>query len=226
MDPLLDIARQHNLRIIEDACQAHGAEYKGRRCGALGDIAAFSFYPGKNLGAYGDGGAITTAQPDLADRVLLLRNYGQRVKYQHLCKGFNCRLDTIQAAILRVKLRHLEAWNAARRRAAARLDSLLAGSQPQPIRAASFATHVFHLYVVRTRQRDRLQAALDAARISHGIHYPVPVHLQPAYEELGYKAGSFPVAEALAREIVSLPMFPELTEDQIGRVAQTCRQHG
>jgi dTDP-4-amino-4,6-dideoxygalactose transaminase len=225
MDPLLEIAQRHNLTVIEDACQAHGADYKGRRCGTLGDIAAFSFYPGKNLGACGDGGAITTTRPQLAERVRLLRNYGQRVKYEHLCKGFNCRLDTVQAAVLRIKLRHLETWNKSRQRAAATYDRLLGGSPVQIPAVAPYATHVFHLYVIQTEHRARLQSALDAARISHGIHYPVPVHLQPAYADLGYRAGSFPVAEAMARRVLSLPMYPELADSQIERVVRICRQH-
>lgn len=223
LDPLLELARARGLRVVEDACQAHGAEYRGRRCGALGDIAAFSFYPGKNLGAYGDGGAVTTADADLAERVRLLRNYGQRVKYEHVCKGGNSRLDTLQAAILRVKLRRLEAWNEARRRAAARYDALLADTGLGLPRVAPWARHVYHLYVVQTPERARLQAALDAAGVAHGMHYPVPVHLQPAFADLGQGPGSFPVSEALAPRILSLPMFPELTEEQIGRVAAACR---
>jgi dTDP-4-amino-4,6-dideoxygalactose transaminase len=226
MDPLIELARQHNLVIIEDSCQAHGAEYKGRRCGTLGDIAAFSFYPGKNLGAYGDGGAVTTNRDDLAERVRLLRNYGQRVKYEHLLKGFNSRLDTVQAALLRVKLRRLENWNAARRRAAARYDAALAGARVHPLTAAPYSRHVYHLYVVHTRDRAALQKALDAQNISHGIHYPVPVHLQPAFADLGHGRGAFPVSEAAAAEILSLPMFPEITDEQVDRVAAVCRSAG
>jgi len=224
MDPLADLAREHRLWLIEDACQAHGAEYKGRRCGTLGDIAAFSFYPGKNLGAYGDGGAVTTTRDDLADRVRLLRNYGQRVKYEHTCKGFNSRLDTLQAAILRVKLRGLEAANQSRRRAAARYDTLLADCGLATPARAGYAEHVYHLYVVQAPDRETLQGRLDAANIAHGIHYPVPVHLQPAFADLGYQPGRFPVAETLAPRIVSLPMFPELTDAQIERVAAAARR--
>ncbi|MBI5387792.1 MAG: DegT/DnrJ/EryC1/StrS family aminotransferase [Verrucomicrobia bacterium] len=223
MDPILDLANQHKLFVVEDACQAHGAEYKGRRCGSIGDIAAFSFYPGKNLGAYGDGGAITTARSDLAEKVWLLRNYGQRVKYEHTCKGFNSRLDTIQAAILRIKLRHLESWNDARRHAAGQYDRLLAGLRLGLPALAPYAKHVYHLYVVQTDDRKKLQGALDDATISHGIHYPIPVHLQPAFADLGYQPGSFPVTEALAPRLVSLPMFPELTQAQIQRVVEACR---
>jgi dTDP-4-amino-4,6-dideoxygalactose transaminase len=218
MDPVLEIAKRHNLVVVEDACQAHGATYKGRRCGSLGDIAAFSFYPGKNLGAYGDGGAVTTNRADLADRVTLLRNYGQRVKYEHLEKGGNSRLDTLQAAVLRVKLRHLDDWNAGRQRAAAAYREALADRDLVLPEVAPWGTHVFHLYVVRTRDRAGAQRALDAAKVSHGIHYPIPIHLQPAMADLGYTKGAFPVAEMLAPEILSLPMFPELTDEQITRI--------
>jgi dTDP-4-amino-4,6-dideoxygalactose transaminase len=224
MDPILEIARKHKLLVIEDACQAHGAEYKGRRCGSMGDIAAFSFYPGKNLGAYGDGGAVVTTRKDLADKVMLLRNHGQKVKYEHICKGFNSRLDTIQAAILRAKLPHLDSWNDARRAAAKAYDKALAGAPVVVPKVASFAKPVFHLYVVRTPQRAKLQAALDVQQVSWGIHYPIPVHLQGAYADLGYKKGSFPVAEAITAEILSLPMFAELTGEQIQRVAKVCHE--
>ncbi len=223
MDPILEIARRHKLAVIEDACQAHGAEYKGRRCGTLGDIAAFSFYPGKNLGAYGDGGAITTARKDLAEKVRLLRNYGQKVKYEHLCKGFNSRLDTVQAAILRTKLRRLERWNQERVRAAETYSMLFAGTPIQTPEVAGYARPVWHLYVVRTPDRKKLQGALDVGNIAHGIHYPVPVHLQPAFAELGHKPGDFPVAETVAPRVLSLPIFPEITDAQIRRVAEACK---
>jgi dTDP-4-amino-4,6-dideoxygalactose transaminase len=224
MDPICEIARRHKLLVVEDACQAHGAEYNGRRCGTLGDIAAFSFYPGKNLGAYGDGGAIVTNRKELAERITLLRNYGQKAKYEHTLKGFNSRLDTLQAAILRVKLRHLEAWNEARRCAAAKYDALFANSPVSTPKVASYARHVFHLYVVRTTWRQKLQATLDAASITHGIHYPIPVHLQPAFSDLGYGEGSFLIAEAIAPMILSLPIFPEITDEQIQRVVAGCKQ--
>lgn len=222
MDPILEIARQRKLYVIEDACQAHGAEYKGRRCGSMGDIAGFSFYPGKNLGAYGDGGAITTTRADLAERVMLLRNHGQKVKYEHMVKGFNSRLDTLQAVVLRVKLRRLEQWNESRRRAAAKYDQLLAGTGLITPKVAPYAKPVFHLYVVQVPDRKKQQAAFDAAMVSHGIHYPIPVHLQPAFADLGYKLGSFPVTEALVSKIISLPMFPELTDSQMQQVAGAC----
>ena len=223
MDPILDIAKRHKLVVVEDACQAHGATYKGKRAGSLGDIAAFSFYPGKNLGAYGDGGAITTNNAELADKVKLLRNYGQRVKYEHLVKGGNSRLDTMQAAVLRVKLRHLEAWNTGRAHAAVMYGQALAGTNLGLPRVAPWGTHVFHLYVVRTKDRAGLMKSLDAANSQHGIHYPIPIHRQQAMADLGYGAGSFPVAEEVAPEILSLPMFPELTQAQVDRVAAACK---
>ena len=222
MDPILEIARRRKLYVVEDACQAHGAEYKGRRCGTMGDIAAFSFYPGKNLGAYGDGGAVTTTRADLAERVWVLRNHGQKVKYEHMVKGFNSRLDTLQAVVLRVKLRRLEQWNEARRQAAAKYDQLLAGKGLATPKVAPYSKPVFHLYVVQVPDRQKQQAAFDAANVSHGIHYPIPVHLQPAFADLGYKAGSFPVTEALVSKIISLPMFPELTDNQIEQVSRAC----
>jgi dTDP-4-amino-4,6-dideoxygalactose transaminase len=222
MDPIMEIAKRHKLLVVEDACQAHGATYKGRKCGSIGDIAAFSFYPGKNLGAYGDGGGVTTNNADLADKVKLLRNYGQRVKYEHLVKGGNSRLDTVQAAVLRVKLRHLADWNLRRANAAAMYGKALAGTHLILPRVAPWGTHVFHLYVVRTKDRAGLMKSLDAANSQHGIHYPIPIHRQAAMADLGYGAGSFPVTEELAPEILSLPMFPELTEAQVDRVAGAC----
>lgn len=222
MDPLLQIAKDRQLAIVEDTAQGHGATYKGRLCGTIGDISGFSFYPGKNLGAYGDGGAVVTNRPELAERVSLLRNYGQKVKYVHTMKGYNSRLDTVQAAILRVKLRHLAQWNDQRRAAAARYTELLAGTKLGLPQVAPWANPVWHLYVVQTDRRADLQKALDAAGISHGIHYPIPVHLQEAYQDLGHKPGDFPVAEALAGRILSLPMFPELTVEESQRVAQAC----
>ena len=222
MDPILELANRQKLWVIEDACQAHGAEYKGRRCGTMGDIAAFSFYPGKNLGAYGDGGGVTTMRADLAERVLLLRNYGQMVKHEHILKGFNSRLDTLQAVVLRVKLTRLEQWNEARRLIAAKYDRLLAGSAVVTPKVAPYAKPVYHLYVVQVPDREKQREAFQAANISHMVHYPIPAHLQPAFADLGYKPGSFPVAEALAPRMISLPMFPELTNSQIGQVAAAC----
>src|SRR5690606_31716935 len=220
MDPILDIARRHNLIVIEDACQAHGAEYKGKRAGSLGDLAAFSFYPGKNLGAYGEGGMVVTGNPDLAKKVRMLRDWGAEKKYHHELRGYNYRLEGIQGAILRVKLKYLEEWTEERRRAAANYNRLLAGTgipvpQPKP-----YQRHVYHVYAIRTKQREKWQAALAQQGIQTGIHYPFPVHLLPAYADLGYKAGDFPHAEAAAKEVLSLPMFPELTDAQCETVAR------
>lgn len=223
MDPIMEIAKRHKLVVVEDACQAHGATYKGRKCGSIGDIAAFSFYPGKNLGAYGDGGAVTTNNAELADKIKLLRNYGQRVKYEHLVKGGNSRLDTVQAAVLRVKLRHLADWNLARANGAAMYGKALTGTNLILPRVAPWGTHVFHLYVVRTKDRAGLMTALDAANSQHGIHYPIPIHRQVAMADLGYGVGSFPVAETLAPEILSLPMCAELTQAQVDRIAEACK---
>jgi dTDP-4-amino-4,6-dideoxygalactose transaminase len=219
MDPLVEIARRHNLLVVEDAAQGHGARYKGRRTGALGDAAAFSFYPGKNLGAYGDGGAVVTNDPAIADRVRLLRNLGQRTKYDHQIKGFNHRLDTMQAAVLRTKLPHLDGWNAGRRRAAAEYNRLLAPLPMITPRVGAGNEHTYHLYVIRVRDRDGLQNHLKQAGVATGIHYPVPIHLQAAYRDLGYKQGDFPITETLADEILSLPIYAELTNDAVAYVA-------
>lgn len=223
MDPLLEIARAKKLRVIEDAAQAHGATYKGRICGTIGDIGCFSFYPGKNLGAYGDAGAIVTRDSALAERIALLRNWGSKVKYVHAVKGFNSRLDTVQAAVLRVKLRHLARGNDQRRAAAARYAELLKGTNVIAPKAAGYASPCWHLYPILTEKRAAVQAALDAANVAHGIHYPVPVHLQEAYRDLGYAAGAFPVAEHIAARSLSLPMYPELTGEDQARVAAALR---
>lgn len=223
MDPILDFASTHGLRVVEDAAQAHGATYKGRACGTMGDIGCFSFYPGKNLGAYGDGGAIVSKDESLIEKLQKLRNLGQEVKYKHVEIGHNSRLDTVQAALLRVKLRHLGAWNEARRRAAARYTELLAESHFVLPETAAHCDPVWHLYVVRTHARQHLMQTLAGAGISSGIHYPVPIHRQPAYAGLNIPAGSFPVAEQLADKIVSLPMFPEITDQEIQRVVEVCR---
>jgi dTDP-4-amino-4,6-dideoxygalactose transaminase len=218
MDPILEIGKHHGIPVIEDACQAHGAEYRGHRAGSLGTAAAFSFYPTKNLGACGDGGAVTTNDPELADRLRLLRNYGQRKRYYHESKGFNSRLDEMQAAILRVKLRHLNGWNDIRRSKAAIYGSLLR-SVTVPVEG-DYARHVFHLYVLRSRRRDELQRYLAEQGIGTLIHYPVPVHLQKAYADLGLREGSLPVTEQCAREILSLPLYPELPDEQLIEVAE------
>jgi dTDP-4-amino-4,6-dideoxygalactose transaminase len=220
MDPILEFASSRGARVIEDAAQAHGALYRGRRAGGLAPLAAFSFYPGKNLGAYGDGGFLTCASAEEADRMRRLSNHGRLDKYQHGEEGYNYRLDALQAAVLRVKLRHLDEWNEARRRAAHWYDERLAGhSSVRPIRPAPWAVPVYHLYVVRVPERDRLLAALKEEGIDAGIHYPVPLHLQPAYRHLGHTQGDFPVSEQICREILSLPIYPEINEEQVDRVA-------
>lgn len=220
MDPIVEIAKKYNLKVVEDACQAHGAEYKGKKAGAIGDAGCFSFYPSKNLGAFGDGGIVVTNDEEIAQRVRMFRDHGQIKKYQHLVEGTNSRLDEIQAAILGVKLRRLEEWNRLRRKNASVYDGLLQDVDEvvRPLEAEC-AKHVYHLYVIRTDRRDELQEWLTSKGIGTGLHYPVPLHLQEAYEYLGYRKGDFPVAEEYAKQILSLPMFPELTGDEIARVA-------
>ena len=216
---IVEIARNHHVEVIEDAAQAHGTRFLGQRCGTFGLAGCFSFYPGKNLGAYGDGGAVATNDDDFAKRVNSLRNYGQKQKYVHVEKGTNSRLDTVQAAILNVKLRHLDDWNAARRAHAAMYSDSLADDFIVPALDPR-SEHIFHLYVVRTRNRDELQQHLNSLGIQTGIHYPIPIHLQEAYRDLGLGKGSFPVTEKLADEIISLPMFPELSQHQIELVLE------
>ena len=220
VDPLLELCARHDLALVEDACQAHGARYKGRRVGGLGRAAAFSFYPSKNLGAYGDGGAVTTDDEELAERIRLLRDLGRSGKYTHVIKGWNDRLDSIQAGVLRVKLRHLDRWNALRRHHAAAYEDALASADVRTPRPAPWAEHVWHLYVIRSEKRDELRAALAAERIETGLHYPLPLHLQPALADLGYSRGDFPATEEWAQELLSLPMFPELEPTEIDRVAE------
>ena len=225
IDPILTIARKHGLKVIEDAAQGHGGRYKGQAVGNLGDAAGFSFYPGKNLGAYGDGGAVTTNDPVLADKLRLLRNLGQRVKYNHEIKGFNRRLDTMQAAILRVKLPKLDCWNVERRRAAAEFTHRLQGLPIITPACPSYIEPVYHLYVIQAEDRTALQEALTEAGVATGLHYPKPVHLQPAFADLGYQPGDFPVAEVLAEKILSLPIFPELTNDAIAYITEQIRSY-
>jgi len=215
MDSILTIAQKHGLRVIEDACQAHGARYKGRRTGSLGDAAAFSFYPSKNLGAYGDGGMVVTNDSAVAEQVRILRNVGQSAKYQHPVKGFNHRLDSIQAAVLCAKLPHLDARNAWRRETAVRYNKLLANTAVTIPTASAWAEHVYHLYIIQVDNRDKLQEHLAEAGIATGIHYPIPIHLQPAYAELGHKPGDFPVTEQLAQRILSLPMYPGIIPEAV-----------
>lgn len=225
MDAICAIARRYGLPVIEDAAQAHGAEYQGRRCGSIGEMGCFSFYPGKNLGAYGEGGMVTTNDPELARQIRILRDWGAEKKYHHVLKGFNYRMEGVQGAILRVKLRYLEKWTEARRANAALYSRALAESGLQLPKEAPGNRHVYHVYGVMTPQRRELMEALEAQGIQTGIHYPVPVHLQPAYSDLNYQAGDFPIAERLASEELSLPMFPELTESQIEAVTNAVAEH-
>jgi dTDP-4-amino-4,6-dideoxygalactose transaminase len=223
LDAVLEIADRHNLVVIEDAAQAHGARYKGRRVGALARAGCFSFYPGKNLGAYGEGGAVTTDDAEVARRVRMLRDHGSEQKYRHELIGYNFRLEGIQGAVLGVKLKHLDGWNELRRRHAARYRELLApleeaGALTLP-REAEYAEHVYHLFVIQAEARDSLQRYLSSAGVQTGIHYPVPIHLQPAYASLGHREGDFPRAESQSRRVLSLPMFAELTEWQTKYVA-------
>jgi dTDP-4-amino-4,6-dideoxygalactose transaminase len=220
MQPILEIARKHGLTVIEDAAQAHGACYDGRRAGSIGHAAAFSFYPAKNLGAYGDGGMVVTNDPVTADKIRRLRNYGQKVKYEHPVIGTNSRLDTIQAAVLRVKLRHLDRWNSARGEHAASYNALLAGSPIVLPKTAQKCTHVYHVYVIQLDRRSEVQELLRARGIGTGIHYLIPVHMQGACAGLGYRKGDFPVTENAASRILSLPMYPELTSAQREFVAE------
>ena len=219
MDPILAIGAKHGLYVIEDAAQAHGSFYKDRPCGSMGVLGCFSFYPGKNLGAYGDGGMVTTNDANLAERIRRLRNYGERVKYDHIEKGCNARLDSIQAAILHVKLRYLPGWNRSRAKNAAHYRALLSGIGDLKFqKQMQYSTHVYHLFFIESEHRDALQKHLNLAGIQTGIHYPKPIHLQPAYAELGYKKGDFPQSERLADRILSLPMYSELNLKQIKKV--------
>jgi dTDP-4-amino-4,6-dideoxygalactose transaminase len=218
MRPILNLAQKYHLKVIEDACQAHGAEYNGSKIGALGDMGCFSFYPSKNLGAYGDGGMVVTNDPDLADQVWMLRNYGQRKRYYHDIKGFNSRLDELQAAFLRKKLIHLNLWNERRRRLAQIYLDNLSKAVVKPIEK-DYAYHIYHLYVIRCQHRDELQQYLMKNGIQTLIHYPVPVHLQQAYQDLNIMPQSLPITEKYAGEILSLPMYPELKDDDVFYVA-------
>jgi len=218
MDPILEVAARHGLTVIEDAAQAHGAHYKGRPCGSMGAIAGFSFYPGKNLGAYGEGGAAVTNSPGSAKTMRLLRSWGEETRYEHTLKGFNYRMDGIQGAILRVKLRHVDAWTEARRARAAEYRAIFRGSDVHVPVEQPGCRHVYHVYAVRLRNRDATRAHLQQAGIQTGVHYPIPIHLQPAYSDLGYVRGDFPVAERVAAEVLSLPMFPEMTTAQVEQV--------
>lgn len=224
LDPLLDIAGSRDLWLIEDAAQAHAAEYKGRRCGSIGHLACFSFYPGKNLGAYGDAGAVTSNDEALLAKVRKLHDHGRTTKYEHDEIGWGERMDALQAAVLGVKLPHLEGWTQARRSHARRYSELLAGCDVVTPYESPDARHVYHLYVVRSSRRDDLLEHLKNNGVDAGIHYPVPLHRQPAYLKQGYSDVHLPVSEKAASEVISLPMYPELTEDQISRVTDAVRR--
>jgi dTDP-4-amino-4,6-dideoxygalactose transaminase len=223
MDPVLEIARRHRLPVVEDACQAHGSDYKGRRCGSMGLLSCFSFYPGKNLGAYGEGGAVTTNDKALAAKVRSLRAWGEEVRYEHTHRGFNYRMDGVQGAVLGVKLGHLDAWTQARRERAAWYDDALDGLALRRPRERAGSRHVYHLYVVEVPRRDAVRVGLAEAGVQTGVHYPIPIHLQPAYRDLGHSPGDFPVCERAAAEVLSLPIYPELTAAQVAEVASALR---
>ena len=227
MDPIVQVARKHGLVVIEDAAQAHGAEYKGRRVGSLGDMACFSFYPGKNLGAYGEAGIVTTDHPEYAKKIRMLRDWGAEQKYHHILKGYNFRMEGMQGAVLRVKMRHIEKWTEARRALARRYDLAFAGSIKTPA-ASDINRHVYHVYAIRSPTRSSWQQELAARGIQTGIHYPIPVHLQTAYADTRWHRGDFPHAEKAAEEVLSLPLYPELNTAQqdevIAGVLEAARQ--
>ena len=231
MDPIIALAEEYHLEVFEDACQAHGSEYFSRkkgawqRAGSLGKAAAFSFYPGKNLGACGEAGAVTTNDESLAQRIRMIRDHGQNKKYYHLVEGYNGRLDTLQAGILQVKLPYLESWNEQRRRASEVYNQGLRSSAAMNTpHEPSWSRAVYHLYVIRAQERDELQKHLTDGNIATGLHYPIPLHLQKAYQHLGYKQGDFPVTEQVASQILSLPMFPQLRHDQQTEVATRVKE--
>lgn len=226
MDAILAVARRHGVPVIEDAAQAHGAEMDGRRAGTFGAIGCFSFYPGKNLGACGEGGAVVTDRPELAAAIRQLRDWGQEGRYNHVRHGFNFRMDNIQGAILGVKLRHLSRWTALRREIAAFYDGMLASAGVETPASPRGREHVYHVYAVRTARRDELRARLQQAGVATGLHYPRPVHLQPAYSDLGYGPGDFSVSERLATELLSLPIYPEMTAAQSRKVCEALRRAG
>ena len=223
MDPILQLAARHDIAVLEDAAQAHGSRYQGRRAGSIGRMAAFSFYPGKNLGAYGEAGAVTADDPELDRRVRMLRDHGSDKKYVHDLLGYNARMEGIQGAVLKVKLAHLDRWNAERNRVAKLYNQLLTNL---PIKLPSFENdidQVFHLYVIETEQRDRLQKYLGEHGVPSLIHYPIPIHLQKAFDHLDCRAGDFPITEKLADEILSLPIYPEMSDEQVTYIAEKVR---
>ncbi len=224
LDPILAIAAEHGLSVIEDACQAHGALYKGRKAGTIGTFGCYSFYPSKNLGCCGEGGAVVTNDPKLAERVRMLRDHGSSRKYEHKFAGYNFRMEGIQGGVLATKLPHLDGWNDSRATLARRYDNLLRDTSFITPARMPYAKHIFHLYVIQARQRDAVRQALADHGIDTGMHYPVPLHLQEAFAPLGYRAGAFPVSEALAQQIISLPMYPELSEDEVDYVGQTLQE--
>ncbi|MDQ3172193.1 MAG: DegT/DnrJ/EryC1/StrS family aminotransferase [Acidobacteriota bacterium] len=230
MDPILEIARRHELIVIEDAAQAHGAEYKGKRAGSIGDLACFSFYPGKNLGAYGEGGAVVTNNKEYAEVIRRLRDHGQTQKYHHDMVGYNYRMEGIQGAVLGMKLRHLDDWNAARRRHAENYRESLGNSGLRLLEEMAYTRSVYHIFPVFAPQRDNLVEHLKARGISTGIHYPIPVHLQSGYRDLGYKVGDFPHSEQASNEVLSLPIYAELSSEAVreisGSIRQFCLQAG
>jgi len=225
LDSLLEIAQRHNIHLIEDACQAHGARYKQKRVGTFGIAGCFSFYPGKNLGCLGEGGAIVTNDSQLAERMRMLRDHGSVKKYEHRVPGYNFRMEGLQGGFLSVKLNHLDSWNERRRSAAMRYRELLSDSGLTLPAEMAYGEHVYHLYVIQSDNRDALRQQLSAAGIETGLHYPVPLHLQEAYACLGYSRGSFPVSEQLAQRILSLPMHPGISEAQIAQVASVLLEH-
>ncbi len=225
MDPILEIAEKHGLKVIEDACQAHGATYKGRKAGSMGAAGCFSFYPGKNLGAFGEGGALVTNDEALANKIKMIRDHGQAKKYFHDMEGYNGRLDAIQAGVLRIKLKRLADWNQSRRENAGYYDELLSEiPEVKVVQQAEGTASVYHLYVILVDKRDELQKFLNEKGVATGLHYPLPLHLQKAYAHLGYKKGDFPVTERVAERLLSLPMFPELTREQIEYVVDCIKE--
>jgi dTDP-4-amino-4,6-dideoxygalactose transaminase len=224
MDPILDIARRHNLLVIEDAAQAVGAEYNGRRAGSMGDLACFSFYPGKNLGAYGEAGAVVTSNEKYVEIIKQLRDQGQSAKYLHERVGYNFRMEAIQGAVLGVKLKHLDDWTSARRRHAKGYSEALSDSGVRLLEEPAACKSVYHIFPLFTPQRDELRAHLDANGISSGIHYPIPVHQQRGFSNLGFNEGDLPQTEGVCREVMSLPMYPELTDETVQRIADSVRQ--
>lgn len=226
MDEIMQIAEKHNIMVIEDACQAHGALYKGKKAGSMGVAGCFSFYPGKNLGAYGEGGAVVTQDPEIDKKIRMIRDHGQEQKYYHAMEGYNGRLDAIQAGVLRIKLKRLAAWNESRWQNVQYYNELLSCINGVTIPVeADFAKAVYHLYVILVDDRDGLQKFLGEKGIGTGLHYPVPLHLQKAYAQMGYKEGSFPVSENLAKRLLSLPMFPELTREEIKYVCDSIKEY-